>query len=320
MLNRILQNWLASQVTPELRRRVGEAAKSSIREAVCGALDAAQEEEAERGRTEVWCGLVFGDRSEYGCLTDLMNRVHRTRAGGRLYIDGFLNTKRIVLVDAGPGSAAAAAAAEALIQAFAPRRVIAAGFAGALVKNMRRGRVILPKILTDEESGQTIDLWQPLLEGSAEAGKADADGADASGADANAADTSGADDADLLTLLSTVSVAKSPDEKRRRAEKFGASLCDMASFAVAAVCRRLGVPLLCVRVILDELDEVVPPDLKDLESAVPFKENPARFLGTLFGTVKRRPSSLLDMYKVKENALTSADMLANRIARILTRS
>ncbi|MBQ6621079.1 MAG: hypothetical protein IJH68_13135 [Thermoguttaceae bacterium] len=315
MLNRILQNWLASQVTPELRRRVGEAAKSSIREAVCGAMDAAQEEDAERARSEVWCGLVFGDRSEYGCLTDLMNRVHRTRADGRLYLDGFLNTKRIVLVDAGPGSAAGAAAAEALIQAFSPKRVIAAGFAGALVKNMRRGRVILPKILTDEESGQTIDLWQPLLEGSAEAGKADANGTDANSADAN-----DPDDADVLTLLSTTSVAKSPDEKRRRAEKYGASLCDTASFAVAAVCRRLGVPFLCVRVILDELDEVVPSDLKDLESAVPFKENPARFLGTLFGTVKRRPSSLLDMYKVKENALISADTLANRIARILTRS
>ena len=310
MLNRILQNWLASQVTPELRRRVGEAAKSSIREAVCGALDAAQEEEAERGRSEVWCGLVFGDRSEYGCLTDLMNRVHRTRADGRLYLDGFLNTKRVVLVDAGPGSAAGAAAAEALIQAFSPRRVIAAGFAGALVKNMRRGRVILPKILTDEETGQTIDLWQPLLEGSADTNSADTGGAD----------TNSADDADLLTLLSTTSVAKSPDEKRRRAEKYGASLCDTASFAVAAVCRRLGVPFLCVRVILDQLDEVVPSDLKDLESAVPFKENPARFLGTLFGTVKRRPSSLLDMYKVKENALISADTLANRIARILTRS
>ncbi|MBO7681003.1 MAG: hypothetical protein J6S75_15200, partial [Thermoguttaceae bacterium] len=205
--------------------------------------------------------------------------------------------------------------AEALIQAFSPKRVIAAGFAGALVKNMRRGRVILPKILTDEESGQTIDLWQPLLEGSAEAGKADANGTDANSADAN-----DPDDADVLTLLSTTSVAKSPDEKRRRAEKYGASLCDTASFAVAAVCRRLGVPFLCVRVILDELDEVVPSDLKDLESAVPFKENPARFLGTLFGTVKRRPSSLLDMYKVKENALISADTLANRIARILTRS
>ena len=315
MLNRILQNWLASQVTPELRRRVGDAAKSSIREAVSGAMEAAQEEDAERARSEVWCGLVFGDRSEYGCLTDLMNRVHRTRADGRLYIDGFLNTKRIVLVDAGPGSAAGAAAAEALIQAFSPKRVIAAGFAGALVKNMRRGRVILPKILTDEESGQTIDLWQPLLEGSAEAGKADANGTDANSADAN-----DPDDADVLTLLSTTSVAKSPDEKRRRAEKYGASLCDTASFAVAAVCRRLGVPFLCVRVILDELDEVVPSDLKDLESAVPFKENPARFLGTLFGTVKRRPSSLLDMYKVKENALISADTLANRIARILTRS
>lgn len=316
MLNRILQNWLASQVTPELRRRVGEAAKSSIREAVSGAMDAAQEEEAERGRSEVWCGLVFGDRSEYGCLTDLMNRVHRTRADGRLYLDGFLNTKRIVLVDAGPGSAAGAAAAEALIQAFSPRRVIAAGFAGALVKNMRRGRVILPKILTDEETGQTIDLWQPLLEGSAEAAAPGEERVHLN-ADADDTDTS---DADLLTLLSTTSVAKSPDEKRRRAEKYGASLCDTASFAVAAVCRRLGVPFLCVRVILDELDEVVPSDLKDLESAVPFKENPARFLGTLFGTVKRRPSSLLDMYKVKENALISADTLANRIARILTRS
>ena len=310
MLNQILQNWLASQVTPELRRRVGDAAKSSIREAVCGAMEAAQEEDAERARSEVWCGLVFGDPSEYGCLTDLMNRVHRTRADGRLYIDGFLNTKRIVLVDAGPGSAAGAAAAEALIQAFSPKRVIAAGFAGALVKNLRRGRVILPKILTDEESGQTIDLWQPLLEGSADTNSADTGGAD----------TNSADDADVLTLLSAASAAKSPDEKRRRAERSGASLCDTASFAVASVCRRLGVPFLCVRVILDELDEVVPSDLKDLESAVPFKENPARFLGTLFGTVKRRPSSLLDMYKVKENALISADTLANRIARILTRS
>lgn len=320
MLNRILQNWLASQVTPELRRRVGDAAKSSIREAVCGAMEAAQEEDVERARSEVWCGLVFGDRSEYGCLTDLMNRVHRTRADGRLYIDGFLNTKRIVLVDAGPGSAAGAAAAEALIQAFSPKRVIAAGFAGALVKNLRRGRVILPKILTDEESGQTIDLWQPLLEGSADTNSADTNSADTGGADTGGADTNSADDADVLTLLSAASAAKSPDEKRRRAERSGASLCDTASFAVASVCRRLGVPFLCVRVILDELDEVVPSDLKDLESAVPFKENPARFLGTLFGTVKRRPSSLLDMYKVKENALISADSLANRIARILTRS
>lgn len=310
MLNRVLQNWLASQMTPDLRRRIGEVAKNSIREAVAGALDAAKEEDASHNEADVQCGLVFGSPSEYGCLTDLMNRVRRTRAADRVYIDGFLNARRVVLVDAGPGGEAAAEAAEALIQAFTPNRMIAAGFAGALVPNLRRGRVVLPKILTDELSGETIDLWQPLLEGPADAA-AEPERVHVS------ADTGGSE---AMTLLSTSTVAKSPDEKRLRAKKYGASLCDTASFAVAAVCRRLKVPFLSVRVILDELDEVVPADLKDMESAVPFKENPARFLGTLFGTVKRRPSSLLDMYKVKENALTAADMLANRILRLLTQS
>lgn len=303
MLRSILSKWLATQMTPELQARLRETAAESVREVLTGALEANTEYEEIRTARDVAFGLVFAVPQEYGCLTDLMSAKTVTRGAGFKYTDGILHKKRVVIVESGIGAEKAAAATGALLQVFRPARVISAGFSGALTKSLKRNCVVWPKIIIDRKSGETLDLWQKLI-----VGESSEKSSEKSSDPFNCRFVVG-------TLLTAEKVVESPAEKKRLAERFGASLVDMEGFAVGKVCERHGVPFLSIRVILDEADETMPSDLKNLADAA--QSHPARLLGAFFGAVKNRPSSLLDMYKLKENALVAADTLAGALGEIL---
>ena len=86
----------------------------------------------------------------------------------------------------------------------------------------------------------------------------------------------------------------------------------METFAVAEVCRRRNVPFFAVRIIHDPADETLPPDIEKLLN----QKTEAARLGAAIGALWKRPSSIKDMWALKENSLVAAKKLAEFIAEL----
>lgn len=354
MLRFILLNWFAARYGDEIRDRIFETAAQAAQEAAAGAKEAADSQRTDSDaaaagareraasfhggvttfqRADV--GFVFALGQEYGCFLDLLKNVKTTKGNGLKYHEALFGPLRIAIVESGIGQEAARAATLALIQAFRPRRVVSAGFSGGLVPSLRRNQIVLPRDLIQMTTGKKIDLWQRFLPSSDETEKGQAVPSDALRADSRGAPNSSdawkapkSDSADAPSgddpfdryfaagpLLTSDEVVSDPAEKKRLRDQFGAALVDMETFAVADACRSMEVPFLAVRVILDPVEEKLPSDLKILTDSA--SSGTARLLGAFFGTVTRRPSSLWDIYRLKENALVAADTLADALASIL---
>lgn len=310
MLRTIFQQWLMRQVTPEMRDRLHATATESLREAVAGAAEANEKIEAAHQARVVDVGLVFALPQEYGCLVDRLSAPRVTRGGGFSYTDGRLGASRIVIVQSGIGSRAATEATKALLQAFRPKRILSAGFSGGLVPALARFDIFVPNHILDRETNERLDLRSVRLPApeSPDTAKTERDDSQAS------LHHPGRDDG-TETLITVSEVIASPAEKKCLAEQFGGVAVDMEGFAVASVCRAAGVPFGSVRVILDPWNESLPPDLTHIADGA--KKSTARMLGAIFGTVTQRPSSLLDMYKLKENGLVAAETLAKKLVEML---
>jgi adenosylhomocysteine nucleosidase len=86
----------------------------------------------------------------------------------------------------------------------------------------------------------------------------------------------------------------------------------METFAVAEVCARRSVPFHSVRIIHDPADQTLPPDIEKLLNQ---KTETAR-LGAAIGTLWKRPSSIKDLWALKENSLVASQKLADFIAKL----
>ncbi len=305
MLRSMLTQWLMSRISPQLRERLQETAQESIRQAVAEASERNNEIREDFSSRRVECGLVFSLPQEYGYLTDLMKSARRTKGNGFTYTDGFIGGKRIVIVESGIGKENSMRATEALIRVFVPEKVISAGFSSSLIPSLKRPEIFLPKEIIDQESGDKIDLWQRLLPG------------EVSSSESVAEEKNPSTEFPYRggTLLSVSSPIESPAEKKRLHEEFHADAIDRQGYVVAKVCANENVPFLSVRVVLDEVNQATPKDLKQLKDNA--GTHPARMIGAFFGTVKRRPSSLTDMYRVKENSILAADTLAEVLSKMI---
>jgi adenosylhomocysteine nucleosidase len=107
-------------------------------------------------------------------------------------------------------------------------------------------------------------------------------------------------------LLTVDHVIRSPDEKRALGEARRALACDMETIGVAEACRRHKTRFMAVRVISDALEDELPPEL---ESLVNQKSSAAK-LGAAAGAVFRRPGSVKEMWRLKEEAIKASDRLA----------
>jgi adenosylhomocysteine nucleosidase len=111
-------------------------------------------------------------------------------------------------------------------------------------------------------------------------------------------------------LFSVDHLVAAPKEKRTLGEKSGALAVDMESFAVVEVCQRRGTPVLAVRIIIDRLEEELPPEVRGLLK----QKTTAARLGAALGALWNRPSSWKDLYRLKEQALLASDRLARFLA------
>lgn len=232
-------------------------------------------------------GVVFALESESGGLEDLVHETGRWRGNGFTVIGGRLEDRQVVIVRSGAGQTAAAHATEALLDGHGPQWVISAGFAGATQAQLQRYDLVLPDAVIRPD-GTRVELSPP--------------------ADWLAQTAFGPVHRGLL--VSVDHLVSSPKEKRTLGEKFSALAVDMETFAVVDVCKRRGTPAVAVRIIIDTLDEQLPPEVRSLLK----QKTAAARLGAALGALWYRPSSWKDLYRLKEQALLASDRLARFLA------
>ena len=147
-------------------------------------------------------------------------RACEKESGGRSF--RFFEHKEFVLVCGGIGAEAARRAAEAVIAIYAPAVIYSAGFAGALVPEMKVGAIVQPRRVVNAGDGSRIDL--SCGEG-------------------------------VLVSFGTVA---NPEQKARLRDSFGAVAVDMEAAAVARAAEARGVRFAVVKVISDEFDFDLP--------------------------------------------------------------
>lgn len=163
-------------------------------------------------------------------------RSYRLPAADGLHRLRFFESEGAVVVCGGIGREAATEATRAVIERYRPQVVVSAGFAGAVVAELRVASILDPaKVIA------------------ASTGTAFATGGAGSG------------------ILVTVAAVAGPEEKRRLAERFSAQAVDMEAAAVAKAAQAEGVGFRALKAISDELDFPVPPTEGFLDARGEFK-------------------------------------------------
>lgn len=225
--------------------------------------------------------LIFALGIEAGGVVDTLTDAETSRQPHGIEHAGQWHGREVVVVEGGVGPAAAARATAEAIRFYRPRYVISAGFAGALVDDLPRGRLLLADEVVNP-AGQVFQVGLQLASPGASAGW------------------------QVGRLLTVESVVRTPAERRSWAAKSQALACDMETFAVAHTCRQWGVPLIAVRIISDAVDDELPPEIAHLLA----QRTLAGRLGAAAGAVLRRLGAARDLWRLHEEALKASDRLA----------
>jgi len=281
-----LQSWLQGAVQQKVRDTLIDAAREQLQG---GAAQGPGAESAERPEI-CHAGVIFALGIEAAGLEDLLAGMVTTQGHGFVVRQGGLAGRHVGLVLSGPGRENAAKATEALVAGHHPLWVISAGFAGGLDPRLRRSDILMVDHVVDTQGNQlTLDL------------KIDP---------AALAESPGIH---VGRLLTADRVVRLPDEKQALGRQYHALAVDMETFAVAEVCHRRQVRFLAVRVINDAAGDELP---RDVERLLAQKTGAAR-LGAAIGAIWRRPGSVKDLFKLKENALVASDRLAKFLAGMI---
>jgi adenosylhomocysteine nucleosidase len=234
--------------------------------------------------------LVFALAVESGGLVDLLSEVSVVRGDGFKVRRGLRHSRTIALAESGAGRANAAKAAHALIDAYRPRWLFSAGFAGALAPELQHGQVIVAREIVDTAGQawtgdpQHIPPWLSDVPG-----------------------------VRVDRLLCVDHVVRSPEEKLSLGRKHQALAADMESLAVALVCEERKVPFLAVRAISDAVEDRLPAEVEHLLD----QKTTAARLGSALGSIWRRPGSIKDLWQLKESALAASDRLGRLLAGMM---
>jgi adenosylhomocysteine nucleosidase len=281
MWQSLLRNYLMSQAQQRMREAAMQAAGGAMEN-----VRTAEEQGPPKREPEIChVGLVFALAIEAGGFIDKLSGAIKTAGAGFVARQGGLAGRRMVVVESGAGSERATQATEALILGHRPQWVVSAGFAGALDERLKQGDILMADSIVDTDGRQlAIDFKMspgPRLH--------------------------------VGRLLTVDRVIADPDEKRSLGTQHRALAVDMETLAVADVCSREKVRFLSVRVIIDEVDRTLPRDIDLLVK----KKSTAGRLGAAAGAIVRRPSSIKDMWQLKEDALVASERLAKFLVGIV---
>jgi adenosylhomocysteine nucleosidase len=234
-------------------------------------------------------GIVAALSIEVGPLLDRFARVRRYVGPWSTVVEGESGGKLVALIVTGPGRAAARRGAERLWAGHRPRWIVSAGFAGALDPGLARNDVVLATEVLDVDGGRfAIDVSVPET-GSGQGIRAG-------------------------RLLTVDAIVRTAAEKTALRRQTGADLIDMETAAVAAFCGGRAIRFLSVRVVSDEAQADLPPEVLTI-----LGPTGSYRLGATLGALWRRPSSLKELWALREHALTAADRLAEVLPGAIAR-
>jgi len=185
--------------------------------------------------------LVVALGAERRAICGALEARHTERLGDRPAIRGRLAGREVLLVQAGIGRDRAREALVAASRTFDVRAVWSLGFAGGLTESLRSGDLVYPTaILEDRE--------HPRM---------------AAGGTTHAAVCAALCRAALRiesgALITLGAALHTPEEKRAIARQSGAVAVEMEAAGVVHVAQDLGIPCAALKVIVDAVDDPLPP-------------------------------------------------------------
>ncbi len=279
----IVQNWVRSVAEAKIREAVAEAARHQMASATAAAESKAQ--------PSCDVGVVFALGEESGGLEDLLEGLVTFRGDGFTIRVGAWKGRRVAVAISGPGRASAVRAAEALILGHRPRLVFSAGFCGGLSEAVRRhDLVVAEQVIGLDGEEITIDLG-PI----------------------RAAPLFSHPGVHVGRIVTAATLVRRPREKRALGREFDALAVDLESLAVGKICLQRNVRFLALRVVSDAVDDRLPPEVERLLRQ---KSRAAR-LGAALGAILDRPGAAKELYRLKQNALTASDRLAQGLVALI---
>jgi adenosylhomocysteine nucleosidase len=203
----------------------------------------------------------------------------------------------VLVLETGVGAARTAAVLEWLLSypvlgniPYRPKVVLSAGFSGALPEERRVGDVILATEVSNQEGKRWSTTWPgelpagewrpPLHRG---------------------------------RVVTTAEPAATPDQKRRLAQQYAALAVDMETATVASLCSRRDVPFGCVRVISDDCQTSLSPQVISLLSG-----GSTVSLRRVFLSLLRSPKSIGEFRRLAKQTRLAADQLSKALGELLT--
>lgn len=247
-----------------------------------------QETEEKPDRSTADVAVVHALALEAAPFVRRCDRVRKYLAPSLVFRGGMLKEVRLGFVQCGMGPERAQRGTRAMIEGHGPKWIIAAGFAGALKPELRVGDIVVAESVVHPLGRKfTIDLKMK--------------------ADPKCGLYVG-------RLLSVDEPVRTAAQKQSLGAQHDALAVDMESLAVAEVCREMKIRFLAVRTISDDVNSDLPNDLAGLVDS----QGQVSW-GAALGTAWRRPASIKEMWRMREQVSHAAERLAQFLEGVVER-
>lgn len=234
----------------------------------------------QRDPSHAEIGIVCALPIELDAFLGRCSKVKKYTGGEFTFRGGFYDGIRIAIVEAGMGFARARRATQALIDAHSPQWLLSCGFSGALRDELPLGAIVVGDSIADQH-GHSLQIDLRM---------------------------SGDPEQRLFVgrLLTADELVRSVSQKRLLGEQHQALAVDMESLAVAQVAKENKVRFMAVRVISDDLSADLPAEIMSVVGPTGSVR-----LGATVGALWKRPSAVKDLWRMREQAQSSATRLAS---------
>ncbi len=289
----MLLRYLVSQY---VRNTATQSLQDAVKNAAAGVANQAQADQPERAEQAVEpiqpeVLFLFALSVESGGLVDKLQDKTTLQCAAFVQHLGMLHGRPVAILEMGVGQECASKATQDAIAIHNPDWIVSAGFAGGLDPSLRRGHILMANEIINSDASEKLSVGLKI-EPSAVASSPGLH---------------------VGSLASVDQLLATPEEKKALGKQTGALACDMESLAVAQTCREGQTRLLSVRIITDGVNDQLPPEVEKLLS----QDSLAARLGAAAGAIFNRPSSVKDMWALKEEALRATDRLAKFLVSML---